>query len=481
MNNFNFGGIMVISDRLRHVAENRDWSGMYWITTNRVRCVGLDLSRTLRAEPSQCTGATQNKEFKVIVPRVVPRSSDRSLRRIPTSSKHQEEIRMKRHTSRNSHRDEKPKPSRNEDSDAVLHARTEEERRRRRREWMIEHEKMDRHNRLKRKMIMEYEIRRARNMSLAFPEGRCNIPRRSRSESPPSRYRRTSAHHTPECTVLSKKFETSSGTTPLFKGSEGTKISSTELRKIKVDIHRNIPGRVSTNELKRDIPNKEDVVLTRRAGEGCKPIFDREDIKRAISETEEVEEHRTVVTVNLENSENKLKTLKRHSGSLSPTRTRNHSPRCTWSRHPRFDDSKHEDEGSYRSDREKDHSREWKDGERSYRHHRERRKNYSRDRRQTNRSRERDRPREHRVPGEHYIRPIPVPIYYGNFQPRPLMVGPWVPIRGPLGGDIQPPMMRPLRTFPPRREFTGPFLDCWPPRWKNATNIKVSAFLKTCP
>ncbi|XP_076667789.1 uncharacterized protein LOC143368690 [Andrena cerasifolii] len=358
---------------------------------------------------------------------------------------------MKRHTSRTSHHDEKPNPSRNEDSDAVIRARTKEERRRRRREWMIEQEKMNSHNRLKRKMIMEYEIRRARNMSLAFPGGRCNRPRRSRSESPPSRYRRTSAYHRPEDTVLSKKFETLSCTTPLFKGPEGTKIISTELRKIKVDIHRKIPGRVSTNELKRDILNKEDVVLKRRAGEGSKPIFDREEIKRTISETEEVEEHRIVVTVNLENSENKLKTLKRHSASVSPTRTRNHSPpRPTWSRHSRYDNSKHEDEGSYRSDREKDHSRERRDAEKSYRDHRERRRNHSRDRRQTDRSRERYKPTEQRVPGEHYIRPIPLLIYYGNFQPRPLMVQPWGPIRGPLGGNIYPPMMRPLRTFPSR-------------------------------
>ena len=172
---------------------------------------------------------------------------------------------MKRHTSRNSRRDEKPKPSRNEDSDAVPRARTEEERRRRRREWMIEQEKMDRHNRLKRKMTLEYEIRRARNMGLAFPEGKYNGPRRSRSESPPSRHRRNSEHYTPKVTELSKKFETS-GTTPLFKGPEGTTISPTELRKIKVDIRRNILGRVATHELKRDIPNKEDVVLKRRAG-----------------------------------------------------------------------------------------------------------------------------------------------------------------------------------------------------------------------
>ncbi|XP_076677776.1 uncharacterized protein LOC143373936 isoform X1 [Andrena cerasifolii] len=363
---------------------------------------------------------------------------------------------MKRHTSRNSHRDEKPKPSRNEDSDAVLRARTEEERRQRRREWMIEQEKMDRHDRLKRKMIIEYEIRRARNMSLAFPKGRCYRPRRSRSESPPSRYRRTFAHHTPEDTVLSKKFETSSGTTPLFKGPDGIKINPIELHKIKVDIHRNIPGRVSTNELKRDIPNKEDVVLKRRAGEGSKPIFDREEIKREIGETEEVEEHRTVGTVNLENSENLWKTLRRHLASLSPTRTRSHSPRRAWSRHSRYVDSKHEDEGSYRSDREKDHSRERKNGERSYREHRERPRDHSRDRRETDRSRKRDRPREQRVSPECYIGRIPVPIYYGNFQPRPLMVQPWGPIRGLLGGNIHPPMMTPLRTFPSRSIIIPP-------------------------
>ena len=147
----------------------------------------------------------------------------------------------------------------------------------------------------------------------------------------------------------------------------------------------------------------------------------------------------------MENSENKLK---RNSASLSSTRTRNHSPRRTWSRHPRYDDSKHEDKGSYRSDREKDHSRERKDGERSYRDHRERPRDHSRDRRQTDRYRERDKPREQRVRREQYIEPIPIPIYYGNFQTRPLMVQPWGPIRGPLGDNIHPPMMRPLRTFP---------------------------------
>ncbi|XP_076685948.1 uncharacterized protein LOC143377967 isoform X2 [Andrena cerasifolii] len=340
---------------------------------------------------------------------------------------------MKRHTSRNMHRDEKPKASHIEDNVAVLCAKTKAERQRRRREWVIEQEKMDRHNRLKRKMAMEYEIRRARNMGLPLPEGRYNRPRRSRRDYPTCQHRRTSEHFTPKVTVLSSKFETSSDTTPLFKGPEGTKISPTELRQIKVDIHRNIPGRIATNDVKRDIPNKEDVVLKRRAGEGSKPIFDREEIKKPISETEELEDNRTVGTLNLENSENKSKTLKRRSASLSPTRTRNHSPRRTSSRHPRYDDSKYEYQ-SYKNDREKDHSREWKDG----------------DRRKTDRSRKRDLPRRQRVSLENYIQQTPVHVYYRNFQSRPLMVGPWVPIRGPLGGNIHPPMMRPFKTFAPR-------------------------------
>ena len=200
-------------------------------------------------------------------------------------------------------------------------------------------------------------------------------------------------------------------------------------------------------------------MLNLTVGEGSKPIFDREEIKRAIGETE-VEEHRTVVTVNLENLENKLKTLKRHSTSMSPTRTRSHnSPRRTWSRHPRYDNSKHDGKRSYRSDRENDHSRERKDGERSYGDHRERPRDHSRDRRKTARSRESprerrdsDRSREQRVPAHRYIQQIPVSIYYGinTFRPKPLMVGPWVPIRGPVGGNMHPPMMRPFRTFPPR-------------------------------
>lgn len=52
----------------------------------------------------------------------------------------------------------------------------------------------------------------------------------------------------------------------MFKGPEGTHISSTELRRIKVDIHRNIPTQGPVTELQRDILNPEEVILKRREG-----------------------------------------------------------------------------------------------------------------------------------------------------------------------------------------------------------------------
>lgn len=62
------------------------------------------------------------------------------------------------------------------------------------------------------------------------------------------------------------RLESSNGTTPIFKGPEGTQISVTELRRIKVDIHRNIPGKSTADDLQREIINPEDVVVKRREG-----------------------------------------------------------------------------------------------------------------------------------------------------------------------------------------------------------------------
>ncbi|GAB6021602.1 hypothetical protein CHUAL_004188 [Chamberlinius hualienensis] len=54
-----------------------------------------------------------------------------------------------------------------------------------------------------------------------------------------------------------------------------------ELKKITVDIYRNISATEPVNVNKRLIVNPEDVVVVRRSGEGSRPIFDRDDIKQA--------------------------------------------------------------------------------------------------------------------------------------------------------------------------------------------------------
>lgn len=68
-----------------------------------------------------------------------------------------------------------------------------------------------------------------------------------------------------DCTIF-RLDGSKSGTVPLFKGPEGTQFSTTELRRIKVDIHRNIPAKEPVTELQRDIINPEDVILKRREG-----------------------------------------------------------------------------------------------------------------------------------------------------------------------------------------------------------------------
>nr|ABV56231.1 feminizer [Apis cerana] len=384
---------------------------------------------------------------------------------------------MKRNTSNLSHRNERFRQSRSEDSETGLRSRTEEERLRRRREWMIQQEREREHERLKKKMILEYELRRAREKKLALSKRS-----KTKSRSPESRGR-SNASNTSKTFILSEKLESSDGTS-LFRGPEGTQVSATELRKIKVDIHRVLPGKptTTTDELKRDIINPEDVMLKRRTGEGSKPIFEREEIKNVLTKTNEITEHRTVLAVNIEKSENETKTCKKYAISSNSLRSRSRSFQRTSSCHSRYEDSRHEDRNSYRNDRERscsrDRSREYKKKDRRYdqlhnveeKHLRERtsRRRYSRSRereqksyknereyreyRETSRERsrdrrERERSREHRIIPSHYIEQIPVPVYYGNFPPRPIMVRPWVPMRGQVPGSRH---IGPLTPFPPR-------------------------------
>ncbi|XP_061928985.1 female-specific protein transformer-like isoform X1 [Apis cerana] len=331
-------------------------------------------------------------------------------------------------------------------------------------------------------MIFEYELQRKKELAKR---------NRTESRSLESQNRNNaSTANTSTALTLFEKLESSDGTS-LFRGPEGTQVSATELRKIKVDIHRVLPGKptTTTDELKRDIINPEDVMLKRRTGEGSKPIFEREEIKNVLTKTNEITEHRTVLAVNIEKSElyliileNETKTCKKYAISSNSLRSRSRSFQRTSSCHSRYEDSRHEDRNSYRNDRERscsrDRSREYKKKDRRYdqlhnveeKHLRERtsRRRYSRSRereqksyknereyreyRETSRERsrdrrERERSRKHRIIPSHYIEQIPVPVYYGNFPPRPIMVRPWVPMRGQVPGSRH---IGPLTPFPPR-------------------------------
>ncbi|XP_018351287.1 PREDICTED: serine/threonine-protein kinase fray2, partial [Trachymyrmex septentrionalis] len=64
--------------------------------------------------------------------------------------------------------------------------------------------------------------------------------------------------------ILFRLDGSTSGTVPLFRGPQNAQIDTSELRRIKVDIHRNIPVKGPVTELERDILNPEDVIVKRR-------------------------------------------------------------------------------------------------------------------------------------------------------------------------------------------------------------------------
>ncbi|XP_061928989.1 female-specific protein transformer-like isoform X3 [Apis cerana] len=315
-------------------------------------------------------------------------------------------------------------------------------------------------------MIFEYELQRKKELAKR---------NRTESRSLESQNRNNaSTANTSTALTLFEKLESSDGTS-LFRGPEGTQVSATELRKIKVDIHRVLPGKptTTTDELKRDIINPEDVMLKRRTGEGSKPIFEREEIKNVLTKTNEITEHRTVLAVNIEKSElyliileNETKTCKKYAISSNSLRSRSRSFQRTSSCHSRerscsrdrsreykkkdrrYDqlhnvEEKHLRERTSRRRYSRSREREQKSykNEREYREYRETSRERSRDRR------ERERSRKHRIIPSHYIEQIPVPVYYGNFPPRPIMVRPWVPMRGQVPGSRH---IGPLTPFPPR-------------------------------
>ncbi|EFN87027.1 hypothetical protein EAI_05926 [Harpegnathos saltator] len=175
----------------------------------------------------------------------------------------------------------------------------EEDKLRRRLEWIRQQEFEIQHIKLKQQMIINYEKKRAEAMKLK-PTSSHHSRSKSRSKSPSyRRHKEKSQLDAFKSDTIFKKLDGSaSEAVPLFKGPEGTQINTTELRRIKVDIYRNIPTKRQVTDLQRDILNPEDVILKRREGEGSKPIFERDEIK-VIGE---VEERRTVVATDGEQS-----------------------------------------------------------------------------------------------------------------------------------------------------------------------------------
>nr|AGZ61872.1 complementary sex determiner [Apis mellifera] len=388
---------------------------------------------------------------------------------------------MKRNISNYSYHDEKFKQLRNEDNEIDLRSRTKEERLQHRREaWLIQQEREREHQRLMKKMILEYELRRIR-------EKLGSERSKTKSRSPDSRDR-SNTSNTSKTVILSDKLE-SSDDKSLFRGSEDIQINATELQKIKLEIHRDLPGKSTTTvEVKRDIINPEDVILIRRTGEGSKPIFEREEIKNVLTKINKIKEHDTVLVVNIEKSGNESKKYATSSNSL---RNRTHGFQHTSSRYSRERSCSRDRNREYRKkDRqyEKLHNekeklleertsrkrysrsreREQKSykNENSYRKYRETSKERSRDRRERERSRE---PKIISSLSNNTIHnnnnynkklyyniinieqipvPVPVPIYCGNFPPRPM--GPRISIQEqiPRFRHIGPPTPFP-RFIPP--------------------------------
>ncbi|XP_018045753.1 PREDICTED: zinc finger CCCH domain-containing protein 13-like isoform X1 [Atta colombica] len=420
-------------------------------------------------------------------------------------------------------RSEESRSTRNEDHNifTVLRSRTEEKKQRRRREWQRQQERERQHEKLKQQKILEYERKRAQALKkYAEEKSSRHSQSKSDSESPlhgryrgrskstasksdngsPSyvRYRGRSTSTASKSDNLHEKLdESTNGIVPLFRGPQNAQIDTSELRRIKVDIHRNIPAKGPVTELERAILNPEDVIVKRREGEGCKPIFDREELKKVINKTNEIEEQRTAVFINKEQS---ASTIKSHSLSLSPIRNRVYSGYLSSYQSSHLDlnqdktekcDTRKDDErsdlekrreykekyterdGANKHDNNRSRSRERnshsrpfieersyrdryreKSNERSYeRRDRERERNRERGRNR-DRTKTRDRSRERRNIASRYIEsPISVPICYGSFPPRPIVVNPMVPLRGQIssmGRGRHPTLMVPVRPFPPR-------------------------------
>ncbi|KAI4481650.1 hypothetical protein M0804_009171 [Polistes exclamans] len=325
----------------------------------------------------------------------------------------------------------------------------------RREQWKIQQKLESEFEKLKRRKIFEYELKRAREMNANISRGRSayesDSKTRDRSLENKSLEKKTKATSS-KSSVMAEKLDTSGsvGSTSIFQGPEGIKISEKELHCIKVNVHRNLSVEMPSNELNRDIIKPEEVVIIRRSGEGSKPIFEREELQSSSKKHKEIEERRTVMAIESGDTGNKSESFRRRSPSSNLLRHR--SQRSSSSRRPKRQsreryrerdrrDSEYDRPSSssnrYRSSRNRESScREYGNDRRDsspkqdFSHRSESRRgdkeeessssskfrNYSsnRERRSRSRSRSRDsRYRERQMVPSYCVDQMPYPVYYG--------------------------------------------------------------------
>merc|ERR1719186_20573 len=108
----------------------------------------------------------------------------------------------------------------------------------------------------------------------------------------------------------------------IFGGPEHEPVDPKELRKIQIEIRRNIPDdKISDKAIIRGIVNPDDVEVYRKKGEGAKPIFDRDEIKNGV-EIKPEEQRVMIIREPLEEYERKLKNNRSPSPSKRGGRER---------------------------------------------------------------------------------------------------------------------------------------------------------------
>ncbi|XP_037078730.1 serine/arginine repetitive matrix protein 1-like isoform X2 [Pollicipes pollicipes] len=118
-------------------------------------------------------------------------------------------------------------------------------------------------------------MRRRRSFTPPPPmrRSRSRSPRKQRASSPRGSHR-----------VASDARRSLDGHPDDFFGPWGTRIAVHDLKKITVDIKRNLPkGKRSSSPIIRRIINADDIVLYRRTGEGSRPLLDRPELRSAIN------------------------------------------------------------------------------------------------------------------------------------------------------------------------------------------------------